>query len=95
MDHPDHPQAIHWPDEFRPERAPVFVTNHLVMNAPPERVWAWFALMSALGFERFAMVGHDIGMWTGYAMAADQPARLVRIVLGEAITPGLSDSPRS
>jgi pimeloyl-ACP methyl ester carboxylesterase len=52
-----------------------------------------FELMSALGFERFAMVGHDIGMWTGYAMAADQPGRIERIALGEAIIPGVSESP--
>jgi pimeloyl-ACP methyl ester carboxylesterase len=52
-----------------------------------------FALMSALGHDRFAMVGHDIGMWTGYGMAADQPDRIARIALGEAIIPGLSPSP--
>lgn len=52
-----------------------------------------FALMDALGFERFAMVGHDIGMWTGFAMAYDQPGRIDRIALGEALIPGVSDSP--
>lgn len=52
-----------------------------------------FALMSALGHERFAMVGHDCGMWVGYAMAADRPERIERIALGEAIIPGVADSP--
>jgi pimeloyl-ACP methyl ester carboxylesterase len=52
-----------------------------------------FALMERVGFERFAMVGHDIGMWTGYAMAADRPRRIARIALGEAIIPGISPSP--
>jgi len=52
-----------------------------------------FSLMSTLGYERFAMIGHDIGAWTGYAMAADQPERIARIALGEAIIPGLSPSP--
>ena len=52
-----------------------------------------FDLMSALGYENFSMVGHDIGMWTGYAMAADQPGRIDRLVLGEALVPGLSPSP--
>jgi pimeloyl-ACP methyl ester carboxylesterase len=52
-----------------------------------------FALMDTLGYERFAMAGHDIGMWTGFAMAADQPGRIERIALGEAIIPGVSDSP--
>lgn len=52
-----------------------------------------FALMERLGFERFAMVGHDIGMWTGYAMAADRSGCITRIALGEAIIPGISPSP--
>ncbi|TDD93357.1 alpha/beta fold hydrolase [Actinomadura rubrisoli] len=51
------------------------------------------ALMNALGHERFAMVGHDIGMWTGYALAADHPDRLERLVVAEALIPGLSPSP--
>lgn len=50
-------------------------------------------LMATLGHERFAMVGHDIGMWTGYALAADHPGRLERLALAEAIIPGLIDSP--
>ena len=33
------------------------------------------ALMDALGHQRFAMVGHDTGMWIGYALAADYPDR--------------------
>ncbi len=52
-----------------------------------------FGLMDALGFQRFAMVGHDIGEWTGYAMASDRPARIARIALGEALIPGISESP--
>lgn len=52
-----------------------------------------FALMDALGHRTFAMAGHDIGMWTGYAMAHDQPDRIQRIALGEALIPGVSDSP--
>lgn len=52
-----------------------------------------FALMSALGHEKFAMVGHDIGAWTGYAMAADHPERIERIAMGEFIIPGVSPSP--
>jgi len=38
-------------------------------------------------------VGHDIGMWTGFAMAHDQPGRIERIALGEALIPGISESP--
>jgi pimeloyl-ACP methyl ester carboxylesterase len=50
-------------------------------------------LMSALGHERFALIGHDMGMWTGYALAADAPARVARAALGEAIIPGIAPSP--
>lgn len=52
-----------------------------------------FALMDELGHNRFSMVGHDIGMWVGYAMAADRPDRIERIALGEALIPGISPSP--
>lgn len=50
-------------------------------------------LMSALGHERFAVVGHDVGMWIGYALAMDHPERVERLVLAEAMIPGLSPSP--
>ena len=50
-------------------------------------------LMGELGHERFAMVGHDVGMWTGYALAADHPGRLARLVLAEAVIPGLAPAP--
>ncbi|MER5276735.1 alpha/beta hydrolase [Streptomyces sp. NPDC002809] len=51
------------------------------------------ALMAVLGHQKFAMVGHDIGMWTGYALAADHPDRLDRLAVAEAAIPGLSPSP--
>ena len=38
------------------------------------------ALMDALGHERFAIVGHDTGMPIGYALAADHPDRVDRLV---------------
>lgn len=50
-------------------------------------------LMDALGHETFDMVGHDVGMWTGYALCADYPGRVGRLAVGEAIIPGLSPSP--
>ena len=36
------------------------------------------ALMDALGFDRFAVVGHDTGMVISYALAADNPDRVDR-----------------
>jgi pimeloyl-ACP methyl ester carboxylesterase len=48
------------------------------------------ALMEALGHERFAMVGFDTGMPIGYALAADHPERLDRLVVGEGLIAGVS-----
>lgn len=48
------------------------------------------ALMRALGHERFAVVGHDVGMWIGYALAADHPEGVARVAFVEAAVPGLT-----
>jgi pimeloyl-ACP methyl ester carboxylesterase len=51
------------------------------------------ALMDALGHERFAVAGHDTGMWIGYALAADHPSRVTRLAVAETPLPGVSPSP--
>ena len=51
------------------------------------------ALMDALGHTRFAIVGFDTGMGIAYALAADHPDRLERLVVGEAIITGVTPSP--
>ncbi|GAA3641359.1 alpha/beta hydrolase [Kineosporia mesophila] len=51
------------------------------------------ALMAELGHDRFDVVGHDIGMWTGYALAADHPERVGRLAVVDAIIPGLTPTP--
>src|SRR5262245_383135 len=51
------------------------------------------AVMEALGHQRFAMIGFDTGMPIGYAVAADHPERLERLVVGEAIITGVTPSP--
>jgi pimeloyl-ACP methyl ester carboxylesterase len=51
------------------------------------------ALMDRLGHHRFALAGHDVGMWTSYAAAADYPDRIARLVLAEANIPGVAPSP--
>ena len=48
------------------------------------------ALMDALGHQRFALVGCDTGMAISYALAADHPGRVDRLVVGEAPLPGIS-----
>lgn len=47
-------------------------------------------VMAAFGHERFAMIGHDVGMWTGYALAADHPGRLAALAVAEAAIPGIT-----
>ena len=48
-------------------------------------------LMRALGHRRFALVTHDVGSWTGYALASDHPTAVERFVAMETITPGLTE----
>jgi pimeloyl-ACP methyl ester carboxylesterase len=45
------------------------------------------ALMDALGHERFALLGFDTGFLISYALAADHPDRVDRLVVGEAPFP--------
>ena len=51
------------------------------------------AVMDALGHQRFAVYGTDVGMPIAYALAADHPDRLDRLVVSEAPLPGISPSP--
>jgi pimeloyl-ACP methyl ester carboxylesterase len=48
------------------------------------------ALMEALGHKRFAVVGCDTGLIISYAVAADHPDRVERLVVGEAPLPGVA-----
>lgn len=50
-------------------------------------------VMAALGFDQFDMIGYDIGMWTAFAMAVDHPGHIQRLVVAEAIIPGVAPSP--
>jgi pimeloyl-ACP methyl ester carboxylesterase len=51
------------------------------------------ALMDALGHERFFIYGTDVGMPIAYAVAADYPDRVDRLVVSEAFLPGIGDGP--
>jgi pimeloyl-ACP methyl ester carboxylesterase len=51
------------------------------------------ALMAALGYKKFAMIGFDTGMPIAYALAADHGERLERLVVGEAFIPGVTTLP--
>ena len=48
------------------------------------------ALMDALGHGRFAVFGTDVGMPIAYALAADHPDRIDRLIVSEAVVPGVS-----
>ena len=50
-------------------------------------------LMEALGHQRFAVYGTDTWMPIAYALAADHPERLERLVVSEAPLPGVTPSP--
>jgi pimeloyl-ACP methyl ester carboxylesterase len=50
-------------------------------------------LMRALGFSRFAVAGHDIGMWIAYAMAADHSDAVSHLIVADAMIPGIGPSP--
>jgi pimeloyl-ACP methyl ester carboxylesterase len=47
-------------------------------------------LMDALGHRRFALLGFDTGFLISYALAADHPDRVERLVVGEGFLPGIS-----
>ena len=51
------------------------------------------ALMDALGHQRFALYGTDVGMPIAYALAADHRDRVDRLIVSEAPLPGISPSP--
>jgi pimeloyl-ACP methyl ester carboxylesterase len=51
------------------------------------------AAMGALGHQRFALYGTDVGMPIAYALAADHRDRVERLVVSEAPIPGISPSP--
>jgi len=51
------------------------------------------ALMDKLGISRYSVVGHDIGMWIAYSLAAKHGAQIDKLVVSEAFIPGVSPTP--
>ena len=51
------------------------------------------SLMSKLGHDTYSVIGHDIGMWVAYALAADFPQSVTSLAVTEAVIPGLATPP--
>ena len=51
------------------------------------------ALMEKLGVPRYAVIAHDVGMWIAYPLAAQNPERIDRLVMSEALIPGVTPTP--
>jgi len=49
------------------------------------------ALLNSLKLDRVRLVGHDIGLMVAYALAAQYPQAVDRLVLMEAFLPGVGD----
>lgn len=49
--------------------------------------------MEQLGYERYHLVGHDVGMWIAFALASDYPGAVRTLAVTEAVIPGLAEAP--
>lgn len=58
--------AIHWPPKYSPSVAPVHVHNALLIDAPPEVVWAW--LICAGQWPRWYSNAHNVRQPNGAAL---------------------------
>ncbi len=61
MDEPS--DAIRWPAEFAPTRAPLHVRNELAISSPPSTVWAW--LVRARDWPSWYPNSHDVSIEGG------------------------------
>jgi pimeloyl-ACP methyl ester carboxylesterase len=50
-------------------------------------------LMRHLGIDHYAVIGHDIGMWVAYPLAAQYHEAVNKLVVTEALIPGISPTP--
>jgi pimeloyl-ACP methyl ester carboxylesterase len=51
------------------------------------------ALMNKLGVSRYSVIGHDVGMWIAYPLAAQYAQSVEKIVMTEALIPGITPPP--
>jgi pimeloyl-ACP methyl ester carboxylesterase len=50
-------------------------------------------LMRKLGADHYVVVGHDVGMWIAYPLAAQAGEAIDRLIVSEALIPGLTPNP--
>lgn len=50
-------------------------------------------LMRRLDVERYSVIGHDVGMWIAYPLAARHSEAVDKLVVTEALIPGITPTP--
>jgi pimeloyl-ACP methyl ester carboxylesterase len=50
-------------------------------------------LMRKLGVNRYSVIGHDIGMWIAYPLASEDREAIDKLVVTEALIPGITPTP--
>ncbi len=51
------------------------------------------ALMEKLGVAHYSVIGHDVGMWIAYPLAVQNSDAVDKLVVSEALIPGVSPTP--
>lgn len=51
------------------------------------------SFMQKIGITKYSIIGHDIGMWIGYAIASDFPDSVQKLIVTEASIPGVTEFP--
>jgi pimeloyl-ACP methyl ester carboxylesterase len=51
------------------------------------------ALMTKLHVMRYSVIGHDVGMWIAYPLASQHSQAIDRLVMTEALIPGVTPTP--
>jgi pimeloyl-ACP methyl ester carboxylesterase len=50
-------------------------------------------LMHTLGVDHYSVIGHDVGMWIAYPLAAQHSDAIDKLVVTEALIPGVTPTP--
>src|SRR6266511_6324149 len=50
-------------------------------------------LLTSLDISRYSVIGHDIGMWIAYPLATRHGSSIDKLVVTEALIPGVTPTP--